>query len=75
MAELHVTGTSQYEGVVTRDNTSISYSTWAALIRDNFDQRFWYPEGGFYKDTVGGGTGGDIQLRPNQVGINYVTIV
>jgi len=40
----------------------------AARVKESFNQRFWYEEGGYLYDVVDGETGGDdISCRPNQV--------
>jgi predicted glycogen debranching enzyme len=39
----------------------------AELARASFNQRFWYPEGGYLYDVVDGESGDDSACRPNQV--------
>jgi predicted glycogen debranching enzyme len=39
----------------------------AELARASFNERFWYPEGGYLYDVVDGETGDDSACRPNQV--------
>jgi predicted glycogen debranching enzyme len=39
----------------------------AELARASFNERFWYPEGGYLYDVVDGESGDDPACRPNQV--------
>jgi predicted glycogen debranching enzyme len=39
----------------------------ADLARASFNERFWYPEGGYLYDVVDGESGNDPACRPNQV--------
>jgi predicted glycogen debranching enzyme len=39
----------------------------AARVRDSFNARFWYGEGGYLYDVVDGENGDDSSCRPNQV--------
>ncbi len=39
----------------------------AALVRASFNDRFWYPQGGYLYDVVDGEAGDDPSCRPNQV--------
>jgi predicted glycogen debranching enzyme len=39
----------------------------AQQVRESFNERFWYPEGGHLYDVVDGETGDDPACRPNQI--------
>ncbi len=39
----------------------------AKHIEDSFNERFWYPAGGYLYDVVDGEAGEDASLRPNQI--------
>ena len=39
----------------------------ADLVREAFNRRFWYEEGGYLYDVVDGENGDDTALRPNQI--------
>ena len=39
----------------------------ARRVRDSFQRRFWYEQGGYLYDVVDGGQGDDSACRPNQV--------
>jgi glycogen debranching enzyme len=39
----------------------------AAKVRESFNRRFWYEEGGYLYDVIDGETGNDSACRPNQV--------
>ena len=39
----------------------------AARVKDSFNQRFWYAEGGYLYDVVDGEAGDDPACRPNQI--------
>jgi predicted glycogen debranching enzyme len=39
----------------------------AERVRRSFNERFWYPAGGFLYDVVDGPKGNDARLRPNQL--------
>jgi len=39
----------------------------AARVRDSFNRRFWYHEGGYLYDVIDGETGNDSACRPNQL--------
>jgi predicted glycogen debranching enzyme len=43
------------------------YGALAAKVRDAFNRRFWYGEGGYLFDLVDGEQGADPACRPNQV--------
>jgi predicted glycogen debranching enzyme len=43
------------------------YKELRALCRQSFQQRFWYPQGGYLYDVVDGHDGNDTTLRPNQL--------
>jgi len=43
------------------------YGFLAEKVRDHFNKRFWYPEGGFLYDVIDTENGPDPSLRPNQV--------
>ena len=55
------------------DADAATYQAYAAQVQREFNQRFWYPEGGYLYDVIdaeGGGTdgrGNDARCRPNQV--------
>jgi len=40
---------------------------WADRAYSSFNERFWYPEGGYLYDVVDGESGDDSSLRPNQL--------
>jgi len=40
---------------------------WADRAGSSFNERFWYPEGGYLYDVVDGEAGDDCSLRPNQL--------
>ena len=40
---------------------------WADRAYGSFNERFWYPEGGYLYDVVDGESGDDSSLRPNQL--------
>ncbi len=49
----------------------------ADRARQSFNERFWYPEGGYLYDVVDGEAGDDPTLRPNQllaIGLAYPTL-
>jgi len=39
----------------------------ASQVYASFNRKFWYPEGGYLFDVIGGEKGNDISFRPNQV--------
>lgn len=39
----------------------------AQQVRESFNRRFWYEQGGFLYDVVDGETGDDASCRPNQI--------
>ncbi len=43
------------------------YGKLAERVRVSFNQRFWYPEGGYLYDVVDGEKGNDTAFRPNQL--------
>lgn len=43
------------------------YDILAEDVRENFNRRFWYPEGGFLYDVIDTENGPDPSLRPNQM--------
>jgi predicted glycogen debranching enzyme len=47
--------------------TSRALHDHAELARRSFNERFWYPEGGYLYDVVDGESGDDSACRPNQV--------
>ncbi|HPU54952.1 MAG TPA: amylo-alpha-1,6-glucosidase [Verrucomicrobiota bacterium] len=44
-----------------------SYGEHARRARQSFNERFWYPEGGYLYDVVDGENGNDAACRPNQL--------
>ena len=57
----HLTRTGRF----TR--TTIPYQELLTRCRTSFQQKFWYPEGGYLFDVVESPTGNDAALRPNQL--------
>lgn len=49
------------------DTRGRDYGALAAKVRDAFNRRFWYAEGGYLFDLVDGEQGTDPACRPNQV--------
>lgn len=43
------------------------YTEQAELCRRSFNERFWYPDGGYLYDVIDGPAGHDARLRPNQL--------
>ena len=54
--------TQQYGG-----GDGLDFAAHARRARDSFNERFWYPAGGYLYDVVDGPSGNEICCRPNQV--------
>ncbi|MBI4307390.1 MAG: glycogen debranching enzyme family protein [Chloroflexi bacterium] len=50
---------------MSRDSTT--YQEQADIVRESFNRRFWYGNGGYLYDVVDGEEGDDPSLRPNQL--------
>lgn len=48
-------------------NAAVRYEALAARVAVSFAERFWYDDGGYLYDVIGGPAGNDASLRPNQI--------
>ena len=49
------------------DSMALETHEYAERARTSFNQRFWYPEGGYLYDVIDGESGDDSACRPNQI--------
>ncbi|HYF00421.1 MAG TPA: amylo-alpha-1,6-glucosidase, partial [Planctomycetota bacterium] len=49
------------------DGRGASYRELADRVRESFNKRYWFEEGGYLADIVDGERGDDLALRPNQI--------
>lgn len=51
----------------TGDDRADRYRQAAQRVEQSFNERFWYPEGGYLYDVLDGENGNDASMRPNQL--------
>ncbi|MDG5815719.1 amylo-alpha-1,6-glucosidase [Chitinispirillales bacterium ANBcel5] len=57
----------KYARINNDGNNEKRYAEIAKRVRESFNDRFWYDDGGYLFDVIDGEQGEDVSLRPNQI--------